>query len=66
MNEQDKEFIKNLVMEFINYSLDDLEVMKSIISKDSKNLDDGEMVQHCATRIVDLTIRVKTELAGEV
>lgn len=66
MNEQDKEFINNIVMEFINYSLDDLEVMKSIILKDSKNLEDGEMIQHCATKIIDLTIRVKTELAGEI
>jgi hypothetical protein len=66
MNEQDKKFFKSMVIELINYSLDDLEDLKSIISKDSKNLDNGEMVQHCATKIVDLTIRVKTELAGEI
>lgn len=66
MNEQDKKFIKSLVMEFINYSLDDLEDMKSIISKDSKNLDNGEMLQHCTTKIIDLTIRIKTELVGQI
>ncbi|MDR0925333.1 MAG: hypothetical protein LBN31_13400 [Hungatella sp.] len=60
MRKDDIKIIKGMVMEFIDLSFDDLETVKSIISKD---LEHEEAVQYCAIKLVDLTIRIKKELA---
>nr|DAL96548.1 MAG TPA: hypothetical protein [Caudoviricetes sp.] len=63
MSEEDKQFIKDMVMKLKDYSLDDLEVIKTIISKETENQEDGEALKHCATQIIDIDIRAKKELA---
>lgn len=63
MNEEDKQLIKDMAMEFVNYSLDDMEVVKTILLKKLENEEDVEALKHCATRIIDIAIQAKRRLA---
>ena len=63
VNEEDKQLIKDMAMELVDYSLDDMEVFKTILLKNLENEENVEVLKHCAARIIDIAIRAKKELA---
>lgn len=62
MNEKDREYIKNQIMLFVDYSLDELENVKTLITNDMEHCKDREDIKYFATQIIELTIRSKKEL----
>lgn len=62
MNEKDREYIKNQVMLFVDYSLDELEIIKTLVSNDTEHCKNRKDIKYFATQILELTIRCKKEL----
>ena len=63
IDEEDKQLIEDMAMKLVDYSLDDMEVFKTIFLKNLENEENAEALKHCATRIIDMAIRAKKELA---
>lgn len=63
MNEEDMQFIEDIAMKLVDYSLDDMEVFKTILLKNLENEEEGEALKYCAARIIDIAIQAKRRLA---
>ena len=59
---EDKQLIGDMAMKLVDYSLDDIEVFKTILLKNLENEKNAEALKHCATRIIDITIQAKKRL----
>lgn len=60
---EDRQFIEDMAMKLVDYSLDDMEVFKTILFKNLENEEEWEALKHCAARIIDIAIRAKRSLA---
>lgn len=60
---EDRQFIEDMAMKLVDYSLDDMEVFKTLLFKNLENEEEGEALKYCADRIIDIAIRAKRSLA---